>query len=206
MAGTLVDLVTSPSTHDSGKTYGVIVGIVTDNQDPDGMHRVKLKFPSLSDDQESWWARVGTPMAGNGRGMYLLPEVDDEVLVAFENGDIRFPYVVCALWNGQDKPPTTNSDGKNNLREIKSRSGHILRLDDTDGDEKIEIVDKTGSNSITMKSSDNSITIACNGTMKLQAMSIEITSQTGVKIEANTTMDVNASATMTIKGAMVNIN
>jgi uncharacterized protein involved in type VI secretion and phage assembly len=205
----------APSAHQSsGKNFGVVVGIVTNNQDPDKMHRVKVKFPWLADAQESWWARIASPMAGNGRGAYFLPEVDDEVLVAFEHGDVRFPYVVGSLWNGKDSPPTTNDDGKNNIREIKSRSGHILRLDDKDGSEKVEIIDKTGGNSVTISTSDNSITIKCTGRMKLEANGIDITSQSDIKIEAqstmaidaNATMDVKAGATMTVKGAMVNIN
>jgi len=206
MKPSLVDLVAAPSPQESGKFYGVAVGIVTNNKDPDGLARVRVKFPWLSDDQESWWARMATPMAGPSRGVYFLPEVNDEVLVAFEHGDVRFPCVLGALWNGKDKPPVSNDDGQDNIREIKSRSGHIIRMDDTSGNEKIEVIDKTGSNSITIKSSDNSITITCNGQMKLQAVGIEITSQTDVKIQANTTMDVSAGATLDIKGAMVNIN
>jgi len=214
MSQSLIDTLAPATGQGSGKTYGVVVGIVTNNQDPDKMGRVKVKFPWLSDDQESWWARIATPMAGGSRGAYFLPEVDDEVLVAFEHGDMRFPYVVGALWNGKDSPPTTNDDGQNNIREIKSRSGHIIRLDDTNGNEKIEILDKTGSNSLTIASSDNSITLTCNGRMKLQAMGIDISSQTDINIEAQTTMavkagatmDVNANAIMTIKGAMVKIN
>lgn len=214
MSQSLIDTLAPGTGQGSGKTYGVVVGIVTNNQDPDKMGRVKVKFPWLSDDQESWWARIATPMAGGSRGAYFLPEVDDEVLVAFEHGDMRFPYVVGALWNGKDSPPTTNDDGQNNIREIKSRSGHIIRLDDTSGNEKIEILDKTGSNSLTIASSDNSITLTCNGRMKLQAMGIDISSQADINIEAQTTMavkagatmDVNANAIMTIKGAMVKIN
>ena len=214
MSNSLFDLLKPSEPHDSGRFYGVVVGIVTNNKDPDDMGRVKVKFPWLSDEDESWWARIATAMAGSSRGTYFLPEVDDEVMIAFEHGDVRFPYVLGALWNGKDAPPTTNSDGKNNIRMIKSRSGHIVRLDDTDGEEKIEIIDKTGSNSITIKSSDNSITITANGTVKIQGQAIEITSQTDVKVQAgtsmnlnaNTTMDLDASAELNVKGAMVNIN
>jgi uncharacterized protein involved in type VI secretion and phage assembly len=214
MSHSLFDVLSSGNQQGSEKTYGIVVGIVTNNQDPDKLGRVKVKFPWLSDDQESWWARIASPMAGAGRGAYFLPEVNDEVLVAFEHGDMRFPYVLGALWNGKDAPPTTNDDGQNNIREIKSRSGHIVRLDDTKGQEKIEIIDKTGSNSFTVSSSDNTITLTCNGRMKLQAVGIDISSQTDVNIEAQTTMavkagatmDINANATMGIKGAMVNIN
>ena len=203
----LLDIVSPQAPHDSGKMQGVVVGIVTNNKDPDGMGRVRVKFPWLSGSDESWWARIATTMAGSSRGTYFLPEVDDEVLVSFEHGDIKSPFIVGGLWNGKDAPPTTNSDGKNNIRMIKSRSGHIVRLDDTSGNEKIEIIDQTGSNSITIKSSDNSITITCNGTMKLEAKTgIEITSQAGIKIQANANIDMSASALVNIKGTMINLN
>lgn len=123
------------------KIYGVVVGIVTNNKDPDSLGRVKVKIPRISGEDESNWARVISFMAGKDYGAFYLPEVDDEVLVSFEHGDINIPYVIGSLWNGKDKPPLTNEDGKNNLRVIKSRSGHIIRLDDTDGQEKIEIVE-----------------------------------------------------------------
>lgn len=208
MSTSLIDLLTPRGgTNEPGRYYGVVVGIVTNNQDSNGMARVRVKFPWLSDDNESWWARIAVPMAGGGRGTYFLPEVNDEVLVAFEHGDVRSPYVVGALWNGQDSPPTTNSDGQNNIRVIHSRSGHLIRLDDTDGNEKIEIIDKTGSNKITIQSSDNSMNLECMGKMTLHAsQGIEITSDMDIKIQANTTMDIESTAPMTIKGATVSIN
>ena len=138
--------------------------------------------------------------------MYFLPEINDEVLVAFEHGDVRFPYVVGSLWNGQENPPANNSDGKNNIRVIHSRSGHLVRLDDSEGDEKIEIIDKSGGNSITIKASDNSITLTCTGRMKLQANGVEIISQSDIKIQAGSTMNVQSGATLTVQGATVNIN
>src|SRR5262245_56550673 len=107
-----------------GKIYGLVVGIVTNNQDPDKLGRIKVKFPWLTDTDESCWARIGMLMAGKGRGSFFLPEVDDEVILAFEHGDVRFPYVIGALWNGKDTPRYDNADGKNNLRVFTSRSGH----------------------------------------------------------------------------------
>ena len=98
-------------------------------------------------------------MAGNDRGIYFLPEVDDEVLVTFEQGNMNVPYILGALWNGKDKPPVKNDDGKNNQRVIKSRSGHQIILDDTDGEEKIVIQDKTGNNQILIDSKDNKMNI-----------------------------------------------
>ncbi len=196
------------------RLYGVTVGVVTNNQDPDGLGRVKVKLPWLSGDVESHWARVVTPMAGNGRGLYFLPEVDDEVLVAFEHGSPEFPYVLGALWNGKDKAPESNDDGSNNMRTIKSRSGHVVRLDDTDGSEKIEIVDKNEANSIVISTADNTITIKADadiiiesgGKLILSGNGIEIKSQAGVKVEAGANMDLKASGQLNIKGATVNIN
>ena len=199
----------------SSGIQGVVIGIVTNNEDPDGMGRVKVKFPWLSDADESNWARIATPMAGAERGIYFLPEVDDEVLVAFEHGDVRLPYVIGALWNGQDAPPEDNADGSNNIRVIKSRSGHVIRLNDEDGREKIEIIDKSEKNSIVIDTAENTIAIttdkditfsATQGTIKLEAQNIEITSSAKTKIEAGSEMGVEAAATMNIKGATVNIN
>jgi uncharacterized protein involved in type VI secretion and phage assembly len=191
----------------TSKIAGVVVGVVTNNQDPDGLNRVKVKFPWLSDEDESTWARVAVPMAGKDRGIYFLPEVDDEVLVAFEQGDLRFPYVVGCLWNGKDTPPAKNDDGKNNIRMIKSRGGHMIRLSDEDGKEKIDITDKDGKNSLVLDIANNTLTItAQNGTIKLDAQKIEIKSSADTKIEAGAGMDVKANATMNVKGATVNIN
>src|SRR5712691_2421522 len=211
----LVDVLLNTD-HQSGvanQLYGVMVGVVTNNQDPEGLGRVKVRFPWLSNEDENGWARIAAPMAGKERGMYFLPEVEDEVLVAFEHGDVRFPYVLGALWNGQDAPPAKNDNGKNNLRVIKSRSGHLIRLNDEDGKETIEIVDKQ-KNSIVFDTANNTITIttskditlaAAQGTIKLEAQKIEIKSSAETKIEAGAGLDLKASATMNIKGATVNI-
>ena len=96
-AGLLELLSIGSGQHDDGRITGVVIGIVTNNNDPDRLGRVKVRFPWLSGSTESHWARVATPMAGNGRGLYFLPEVDDEVLVLFERGDVRFPFVIGAL-------------------------------------------------------------------------------------------------------------
>jgi uncharacterized protein involved in type VI secretion and phage assembly len=198
----------------SPRALGVAVGLVTNNQDPEGLGRVKVKYPWLGDDDESYWARIVVPMAGNDRGTWFLPEVDDEVLIAFDQGSLDFPYVLGALWNGKDKPPESNSDGKNNHRTIKSRSGHIIRMDDTDGSEKLEIIDKSGNNKIVIDSANNSVTIESGGDIKLTAKGkvtlsgngVEIQSQANGSFKASGNLDVNASGQLNLKGSMVNIN
>jgi uncharacterized protein involved in type VI secretion and phage assembly len=206
---------------DVGHAAGVAAGIVTNNHDPDGLGRIKVRFPWLSDSNETNWIRITTTMAGAGRGAFFLPEVGDEVLVAFEHGDINRPFVIGALWNGVDTPPETNSDGNNNIRKIRSRSGHeiifddnntamqekieihtnaghTITLDDSAGQEKIEIVDKTGNNKISIDSVQNSMEIE-------SAMQLKIKSQM-IEIEAGAAMTIKAGATLTIQGAIVKIN
>lgn len=128
----------------AGQISGLAPGIVTNNKDPKKMGRVKIKFPWLSDKNESDWARVASLMTGKQMGSFFLPEVKDEVLVGFEHGDINRPYVIGSLWNGKAAPPETNKDGKNNIRTFKSRSGHEIRFDDTKQKEKVEVKTKSG--------------------------------------------------------------
>ena len=240
------------------KIYGVVVAIVTDNKDDKGLYRVKVRFPWLpnGDNETSDWCRIATPLAGNGRGLFFLPEVDDEVLVAFEHGDIARPYVVGSLWNGKDKTTYSNKDqnGKNNFRGFKSRSGHVLEfsddkdgkkekitiksaaggrvvVDDSNGAKKIEIYDDTGDNyilidangkKITVESKNGEILLKAKDKIRLESKCIETKSdadtkmevggnfdlqaQSNVKIKAGAQANVEASGTMTIKGATVNIN
>lgn len=200
----------------SRRMAGVTVGVVTNNEDPDNLGRVRVRFPWFSEDDESEWARVASLMAGANRGAVFLPEVDDEVLVAFEQGDVRRPYVIGMLWNGVDQPPEEyENNGENNLRLIKTRSGHLIKFDDTDGGEKIEIVDKTGANSIVLDSAENTITITADkdivlaapqGTISLSAKTLELASTEGAKVEAGGEMTLEASSSMTVKGATVDIN
>jgi uncharacterized protein involved in type VI secretion and phage assembly len=199
----------------SGLFLGVAVGVVTNTKDPNGWGRLKLKLPWLVSDIETDWVRMASPMAGAGRGLFLLPEVDDEVLVAFEHGSPQVPYVLGVLWNGKDKPPVANDDGKNNIRMIKSRSGHVVRLDDTEGAEKIEIIDKSAKNSIVIDTKQNTVTITCDadlvleskqGKVVLRGKSVEIAAQSELTVGSNGKAEVKASGPLTLKGAMVNIN
>lgn len=177
-----------------GRFYGVTVGIVTNNQDPGGLGRVKVKLPWLSEEHESHWARLLTPMAGPERGLYCLPEVDDEVLVAFEHGQVEFPYVLGGLWNGKDKPPEQNDDGQNNKRTLKSRSGHVITLDDTQGQEKIVIRDKTGKNEIVIDSAKNSLTIKVQGDFSVEAQGkISLKSAQDLAVESQANSQVKGS-------------
>ncbi|MDJ0594339.1 MAG: phage baseplate assembly protein V [Pleurocapsa sp. MO_226.B13] len=213
----LFDLLRDSSAREAiaSRIYGVVVGVVTNNQDPEELGRVKVKFPWLSDADESDWARIATPMAGNEKGIYFLPEVDDEVLVVFEHGDLRFPYIIGALWNGQAPPPVKNDNGKNNLRLIKSRSGHVIQLNDEEGKETIEIKDQDNKNSIVVDTAANTIAItadgditlaAAQGKITLTAQNIELQSSADTKVEASAGMDLTASSTMNLSGQTINLN
>lgn len=114
----------------------LIVGIVTNNNDPKKWGRVRVKFPTLTEEHESDWARVVSIGAGSSRGFDCLPEVNDEVLVGFEHGDIHRPFVIGSVWNGKDAPPTSVQesvvDGKVRLRTFKTRLGHTLQFVEED--------------------------------------------------------------------------
>ena len=131
------------------KVYGVEIGLVTNVQDPEQLGRVKVQFPRLPGKPESSWVRVIQPAAGPGRGFYWLPEVSDEVLIAFERGEAHRPYVVGSLWNGKDKPMKDAYTDANTTRMIMTKSGHQIILSDEDGAEKIIISDKTGKRTVT---------------------------------------------------------
>lgn len=136
MSESLLDVLENPQEKRSQaeRINGVVPGIVTNTQDPETMGRIKVKFPWLSDTSETDWVRVACFMAGAERGAFFLPEVDDEVLVAFEHGNIERPYVIGSLWSSVDKPPELNSDGKNNIKLYRSRSGHQITFsDDSEG-------------------------------------------------------------------------
>ncbi len=199
----------------------IAVAVVTDNQDPENLNRVKVKYPAFSDNDSSYWARIATPSAGNDRGFQFLPEVNDEVLIAFEQGDINQPYIIGSLWNGKDKPPQTASDAKDK-RMIRTRSGHTIILDDTSGSEKIIIKDKTGNNTVQIDSSSNELKINMEGETKIIAkgkislesnQEVSIKGQMGVKIEGmqvdikgSAGLKMDGGAMSELKGGIVKIN
>ncbi len=222
------------------RVFGAVIGVVTDINDSEGnMGRVKVKLPWMIKNSgteiESWWARIATPMAGNGRGFMFLPEVNDEVLVAFEHGDVRRPYVIGFLWNGQDATPLGTSaaqdNGKVKQRVIKSTSGHIITIDDSDDASKISIVDSGGKSFLLIDTKNKKVSIESEGEVLIKAaQKIDITgdaainvtgksditvkSDTNVKIEASAGLELKASsgikmdggAQVEIKGGMVKIN
>jgi uncharacterized protein involved in type VI secretion and phage assembly len=204
----------SVDTREPGLLRGVSVGVVKQNQDPEGLGRVKVQFPWRENPDESYWARLAVPMAGKDRGTWFLPEVGDEVLVICDAEKIEHPYVLGSLWNGKESPPETNSDGRNDIRKIRSRSGHELVFDDgsngridihlKDNKRKVRLdpdgilISYDSGNEIEIKSTGGTISIKSNTKISLQSKVIDI--------KADASMTLQASGTLTIQGALVKIN
>lgn len=216
-----------PSRSDSGTSgglstmNGVMVATVTNNQDPNGLNRVKLKFPLRENEHETDWAPITSLMSGSSMGTLFVPEVGDEVLVAFLLGNMNQPFVIGSLWNKNKKPPA--KDEKNNIRKIYSRAGHELIFDDTenagkvtlktkqgikleidDQNEKITLGTKSDAQSIvmagssagtvTIKSGTNKITIDNKGDIKIESTKEITLKSTQINLEATAAMKVKGGA------------
>jgi uncharacterized protein involved in type VI secretion and phage assembly len=200
---------------------GVMVATVTNNQDPEGLNRVKLKFPLRENAHETDWAPITSLMSGSSMGTLFVPEVGDEVLVAFLLGNLNQPFVIGSLWNKTKKPPA--KDEKNNLRKIYSRAGHELIFDDTDSKGKVTLQTKKGikleiddanekitlgtksdaqsvvlagssTGTITIKSGSNTISIDNKGDIKIESTKEISVKSTQVNIEATAALKIKAGA------------
>lgn len=225
------------SSGEQHKVYGVVVGLVKDIKDPDKLGRVKVDFPwlgeeadavSISSDEDrahSYWARIATLMAGAERGTFFVPEVGDEVLVAFEHGDMDRPIILGGLWNSDDPPPEQmDGDGKNHIRSIHTRSGHLISFDDNtddqaakitiqsqgghqivlddDGDQgKIE-VKTTGGHALTLDDAGGSVTLADSGGNQIVldanggSMTVDVSGDQTENVGGNLTINVTGTATI----------
>ena len=181
-----------------GLFYGAYPALVTDVRDPDGLGRVKVSLPWSPDGggaRYEAWARLATMMAGNNRGSWFIPDESDEVLVVFAGGDPRHPYVVGALWNGQDAPPESmDGGGRNAVKKLRSRNGVQITLDDTDGQETM-VLETPGGQKVTLKDGPGTVEIVdSNGnSVKLESAGITITASAKVTVNAGATVDVTAS-------------
>ncbi len=205
---------TSTERDRGGTVRGLAVGTVTDNKDEEGLGRVRVRLPWFGDTSASYWARIATPMASAGKGVFFLPEVGDEVLLGFEQGDPAHPYILGALWNGEARPPEDNADGNNDPRVIRSRAGSELRFTDADKPSVelrlangrhllldyagISFADEKG-NSVQIDSGSGAITITAKGALNLSA-------DGAVSIDAGRSLSLKANGTLSINGQLVTIN
>lgn len=192
---------------ESSRVYEPMIGIVTDNKDPDKLCRVKVKIPVLHEQETTWWCPLVMLGAGKNRGWFFIPEVDDEVLLLFEHGDMERPLVVGALWNGKDKPADKNPGG-NPRRTIKSRAGSKIIFDDDTN--KLIIEDGTGHGRITFEAESNKVTVEAikgdvafqspTGDMQICAKDAEFKAGQKVEIHAGSTMKIGAGSNIKLDG------
>jgi uncharacterized protein involved in type VI secretion and phage assembly len=188
-----------------GRMYGVYPALVSDIKDPDGQGRVKVTLPWSPDtgsERYEVWARLATLMGGNNCGSWFIPDVNVEVLVIFEGGDPRRPYVIGSLWNGKDAPPQSMDGAGNNYQKvIRSRNGVKITLDDSDGQESLTIETPQGQK-VVLNDGPNSVTVSdSNGnTLKMEASGITVTSSAKVTINASTA-EISASM-LTVNAGM----
>ncbi len=197
---------------------GVVVALVTNNADPDGMGRVKLKFPWLSDNYESDWARMTQAAAGPDSGACFMPEVNDEVLVAFEFGDVRRPVVVGGLHNGKDKPRLGDGlfdNGQVKRRGLISRRGHRVVLFDDSGKSGIALLTSNGNLRLSLNETNNEIHLYCQGKIVLEAQgdltlssqqNVTVQAQSQLKLEGQAGASLTSSAQVQVQGGLVKIN
>ncbi len=173
-----------------GRWYGVMAALVIDIVDPDNQGRVKVTLPWSVDGSGARyeaWARLATLFGGNNRGSWFVPDVGDEVLVCFEHGDVRRPYVIGGLWNGQDHAPESmDGAGKNYRKVLRSRNGVKITLDDTDGQEQL-ILETPGGQVVTLKDGPGTVSVVdSNGnSVKLEAAGVTVNSSAKVTVNAS---------------------
>ncbi|MCR1024164.1 phage baseplate assembly protein V [Cellulophaga baltica] len=157
-------------------------GVVLDNNDPDGLGRIKVQFGwQRRMGTSTPWIKMNTPYGGNGKGFYFIPELNEEVLVGFENNNPEKPYVLSAGFNSSAKSGMADAD--NNLKTIRTRSGHTIELNDTDGEEKINIYDHEGS-IITFDTQAKSLYITATENIEFQAKNIKMIAEENIDIQA----------------------
>ena len=204
----------SDSGHEAqGRVAGVTTGIVSANTDPDQLGRIKLRLPWRDESFETDWVRIAAPMAGADRGTWFLPEIGDEVLVAFDRDDIRYPYVLGALWSERDKPPEKNADGKNSIRLIKTPGGHLLKFVDRENEDVILIQLRDGkkveisTGGIQIDDGANKIMLdAKAGTVSIEAKQSLSLKAPKIAIEATATLDIKGGQSLSANATIVRIN
>jgi uncharacterized protein involved in type VI secretion and phage assembly len=192
------------------RIFGVVVGIVTQNDDKDKLGRVKVKFPWLSETDESDWARVTMLGAGPNAGAVFIPEVSDEVLVAFEHGDISRPFVIGGLWNGVDKPDLGDGlfdQGKVKRNGFVSRKGHKFVFFEDKNKSGIALITSDGNIKLSLNETNSEVHIECQGKVLIKSEGdMNLESGGSLTIKGDRGVKVNSGAEIEIKGQQVKLN
>ena len=192
---------------------GVVNAVVTAAKDPENQGRVKVKFPVLSDTYESWWARTVQAGAGASRGAVVLPEVGDEVLVAFGHGSFQQPFVLGGLFNGKDKPDKPwsdhvgSTDGAVQRRAFVSRTGMLVEFLESPDGEQLTVSTHGGKQKVSLvQKPDAGIEILSEGPVKITAKKdVSVTTSTGEVVIKGKNVTVEATTGLNLKGATVKI-
>jgi len=218
----------TPQIHQTSAMSGVAIGVVTNNNDPEKIGRVKVKL--YQGGEESDWAIVAVPMAGKEMGMCFIPEAGDRVIVAFLDGDINHPVIIGSIWDQKNPPPADTEDGKNNIRMIKSRSGHqitfcddgqgkkekmeiktkaghTILLDDASGSEKLEIKDKSGKSLVSLDSAKKELQIASEDKITIkdgQGSTVEM-GQGKIAVKSKGELQISGQSKIAIKAQIIEI-
>jgi len=172
------------------------IAVVTDTTDPEGMSRIQVQFPwQVASGQFSPWIRLVTPYAGSEKGFHFIPEIGESVLIAYEQGNIERPYIMGALYTGQNKSDEWQTDA-NNVKAIRTRSGHTIELNDTEGEEKINIYDNEGS-VITFDTVEKSLIITATENIDITAKNINITAEENITVGAQGDIEIAAEGDLT---------
>jgi uncharacterized protein involved in type VI secretion and phage assembly len=186
----------------------LVAAVVDDLDDPEGLGRVRVRFPHL-DEELSNWARLVSAGAGHDRGNFFRPERGDEVIVAFEHGDPRRPYILGGVWSVPDPPPPDKKAVDNDLRQIVTRSGHVVRFDDGKGAERIEIVASGGDQKIVLDTAGKRIEVtARQGDIAVDASGGDVTvkSSGNLTVSAGGNLEIKATGSLKLSGSTVDIN
>lgn len=223
----LLDLLQGNVSESRRRVYGVTLGVVTDNRDPQGVGRVRVRFPWISDLTESGWARVAVLAAGPNRGTFFIPEVDDEVLVTFRHGDMRYPYIIGSLWNGRERPPVPTTLAERSMIRsksghevifddlpaqerltIKSHAGHEIVLDDSAQGLKVEIRNAQGTHKITLDGLTQTLSItALAGNVEVKAPAGNVSVEgVAVQVNAATTLELKSGGLLNLQAPLIKIN
>ena len=194
----------------SNRIFGVVTAVVTGNDDPSGQGRIKIKMPWLSGDYESTWAPIMQAGAGPNSGGVFLPEVEDEVLVAFENGDVGRPFVLGGLYNGQDKPLLGDGlfdNGKVKRRGFVSRKGHKLVFFDADGDSGIALLTSDGKLRIALKESGRELHVYGESKVVIESgQEIDIKSQGTLSLQSSGKLTIKSDSIVDVDGSVIQLN